>query len=121
MPHGHRQQRVAELLKREIGELLRRTFAIDEVGLLSVNEVRVAGDFKSAVVFVGVVGGTEQKKKAATRLESETKRLQTMVGQSVQLRHTPHLKFVIDDSIERGNRVLEILDQIEKGSAGPAQ
>jgi ribosome-binding factor A len=111
-----RHERVRELLKREVGEAIRREIPMNEAGLLTVNEVGVASDLRSATVFVGVIGTPEQRKKAASLLEKESKRLQGIIGRAVVLKYTPHLKFVIDESIERGNRVLEILDELEKHS-----
>jgi ribosome-binding factor A len=111
-----RLERVRELLKRELGEILRREIPMSEAGLLTVNEVGVAADLKSATVFVGVIGTTEQRKRAATLLDKESKRIQGMIGRAVVLKYTPHLKFVIDESIERGNRVLEILEELEKSN-----
>jgi ribosome-binding factor A len=109
-----RLERVRELLKRELGEIIRRELPLDEAGLITVNEVGVAPDLKSATVFVGVIGTPAQRKKAANLLEKESKRLQGMIGRAVVLKYTPQLKFVIDEAIERGNRVLEILEEIEK-------
>ena len=51
-----RHERVRELLKREIGEAIRREFHVNECGLISVNDVDVAGDLKSAVVFISIFG-----------------------------------------------------------------
>ena len=115
-----RLERVRELLKRELGEIIRRELPISEAGLITVNEVGVAPDLKSATVFVGVIGTPEQRKKAANLLEKESKRIQGMIGRAVVLKYTPHLKFVIDEAIERGNRVLEILEEIEKSSPSSA-
>lgn len=109
-----RIQRVRELLKRELGEIIRKEFAMSEVGLVSVNEVEVTGDLQNATVFLGVVGNRAQQKRAAELLGIERKRIQGLVGRAVVLKYTPVLKFVVDDSIERGNKVLEILDEIEK-------
>ena len=111
-----RLERVRELLKRELGEIIRRELPISEAGLITVNEVGVAPDLKSATVFVGVIGTPEQRKKAANLLDKESKRIQGMIGRAVVLKYTPHLKFVNDEAIERGNRVLEILDEIEKST-----
>ena len=117
-----RLERVRELLKRELGEIIRRELPISEAGLITVNEVGVAPDLKSATVFVGVIGTPEQRKKAANLLEKESKRIQGMIGRAVVLKYTPHLKFVIDEAIERGNRVLEILEEIEKSASdAPAE
>jgi ribosome-binding factor A len=111
-----RHERVRELLKREVGEAIRKEISIDEAGLLTVNEVGVSSDLKSATIFVGVIGTPEQRKRAASILARESKRLQMIVGHAIVLKYTPHLKFVVDEAIERGNRVLEILDQLERSS-----
>ncbi|MBM3822199.1 MAG: 30S ribosome-binding factor RbfA [Verrucomicrobia bacterium] len=109
-----RIERVRELLKRSLGELLRREFVLDECGLMNVNEVELTSDLRQATAYVGVVGTKEQKRRAGERLEQHRIRLQHQVAQDVVLRHAPLLKFVLDDSIEKGNRVLAIIEEIEK-------
>jgi ribosome-binding factor A len=113
---GRRIDRVSELLKRSASEVLRAEDALRLCGLVNVNEVRVAKDLQSALVFVGIIGTADQKKRAMAFLNDHAKRLQNLVGDKMQLRYTAKLKFVEDDSIERGNRVLAILDEIEKDS-----
>jgi len=66
------------------------------------------------VVFISVLGNPEQQKRALTELESHRVRIQGMVGRAVVLKFTPTLKFVADDSIIRGNRVLQIIEELEK-------
>lgn len=114
-----RQVRVRELLKRELGEIIRRQIPIAQGGVICVNDVGLAADLQSAKVFVSIVGNPEQRKLGAELLEQNTIPIQNLLGQAVILRYTPHLKFVIDDSIERGDRVLRILDELDKGP-GPA-
>lgn len=109
-----RHERVRELLKREVGEVIRRELPLGEAGLITVNEVGVSNDLKSATIFVGVIGTPEQRKRAGALLHQESKRLQGLVGRAIVLKYTPHLKFVLDEAIERGNRVLEIIKDIEK-------
>lgn len=109
-----RYERVRELLKRELGEIIRRQIPISEAGVVSVNDVGLAGDLQSAKVFVSIVGTTEQRTRGETLLRQNAGLIQGMLGQSVILRHTPRLRFVIDDSIARGNKVLEILDELEQ-------
>ena len=50
-------------------------------------------------------------------LELRRKRIQGLLGKAVVLKYTPHLRFILDDSIERGNRVLQLLDELEKPSS----
>lgn len=112
-----RLQRVRELLKREIGEVIRRQLPVDEVGLINVNDVDVAPNLHNATVFIGVLGGEAQKKRAMEALEQSRKRIQGYLGKAVVLKYTPHLRFVLDESVERGNRILRLLDELDKSSS----
>jgi ribosome-binding factor A len=109
-----RHERVRELLKREIGEAIRREFHVNEAGLISVNDVDLAGDLKSAIVFISIFGNPEQQKRGLQLLTDNRVRIQGLVGHSIVLKYTPTLKFVFDDSIVRGNRVLQIIEELEK-------
>lgn len=113
-----RLQRIRELLKREIGETIRREFHVEEAGLITVNDVDVAGDLKTATVFVSILGTPDQQKKGLQSLAEHRIRIQGLVGRAVVLKYTPTLKFVFDDSITRGNRVLQIIGELEKAPAG---
>ncbi|MBL9134621.1 MAG: 30S ribosome-binding factor RbfA [Verrucomicrobiales bacterium] len=114
-----RYERVRELLKRELGEIIRRQIPIEEGGVISVNDVGLAGDLQAAKVFVSIIGNAEQQKRGAELLQQNTSVIQGLLGQSVVLRYTPHLRFVIDDSIARGDRVLEILADLERRADQP--
>jgi len=113
-----RHERVRELLKRAIGEAVRREFNVNDVGLITVNDVEVGGDLKSAVVFVSILGDAGQQKHGLQVLEEHRIRIQGLVAKSVILKYTPTLKFVGDDSIVRGNRVLQIIEELEQESTG---
>ena len=104
------------MLKRAIGEAVRREFNVNDVGLITVNDIDVAGDLKSGVVFISILGNASQQKHALTVLEQHRIRLQGLVAKSVILKYTPTLKFVVDDSIVRGNKVLQIIEELEKES-----
>jgi ribosome-binding factor A len=109
-----RIQRVRELLKRAIGEAIRREISVERAGLISVNDVGVAGDLKSATVFISLVGTPAQQKTGQALLRQHARRIQSLVARSVVLKYTPRLRFVLDDSIVRGNRVLEVIEEIER-------
>jgi ribosome-binding factor A len=113
---SHRLQRVRELLKREIGEAIRREIPVNEAGLVTVNEVDVAGDLRVATVFIGILGNAEQQRTGLALLQKNRGRIQGLIAKSVILKYTPHLRFVVDDSVPRGNRVLQILEELEKTS-----
>jgi ribosome-binding factor A len=111
-----RHQRVRELLKRAIGEAIRREFNVTETGLISVNDVDCAGDLKSAVVFVSILGNADQQKRGLAKLTEQRTRIQELMAKSVVLKYTPKLKFLVDDSLVRGNRVMQIIEELEKKS-----
>jgi ribosome-binding factor A len=111
-----RLERVRELLKREIGEVIRRELPFNEAGVVNVNDIAVAANLQNATVYVGILGSADQKKKALELLEKNRKRIQGLVGKGVVLKYTPRLRFILDESVERGNRILKILDDLEHSS-----
>jgi ribosome-binding factor A len=111
-----RVQRVRELLKRQLGEILRRELQPAEGSMMTVNDVDISNDLQMATVYVGIIGSEGQRKAGMELLQTERKRIQGLVGRAVVLKYTPQLRFVLDESVSRGNRVLEILDEIERSS-----
>src|SRR5665213_2498727 len=111
-----RHERVRELLKRAIGEAIRREFDTNDVGLITVNDLDVGGDLRTAVVFITILGNATQQKNGLQALEQNRILIQSLVAKSLILKYTPTLKFIVDDSFVRGNRVLQILDELEKTS-----
>ena len=112
---SHRLERVRELLKREIGEAIRREIPINQqAGLVTVNDVDVTSDLRLATVFIGVLGNPEQQKAGLALMHKNRARIQGCIAKSVILKYVPQLRFAVDDSIPRGNRVLDILNELEK-------
>ncbi len=106
--------RVAEILQRELSAAILREVPTDG-GLITVNAVDVSPDLRNALVHVGVLGTAAQQKQAMDRLESHRVMLQAECAKRVVLKFTPHLKFRLDASIERGTRVLDLLDELGPG------
>jgi ribosome-binding factor A len=112
----HRLERVNELLKRELSSLITRTLTF-EGSLVTINHVDVTPDLKSAHVFVSVLGSAG-KAAVMEKLESHRAELQADMSKHVVLKYTPHLVFHLDDSIERGTRVIQILEELEQPESG---
>jgi ribosome-binding factor A len=108
----HRQLRVNELVKRELSSIIAREINF-EGALVSINAVDVAPDLKSAQVFVSILGAGNSK-SVIDKLEANRPALQAALSRHVVLKYTPHLIFHLDESIKRGARVLEILDNLDK-------
>ncbi len=111
----HRLLRVNELIKRELAAIIVRemTFAS---GLVTINQVDVTPDLKNAHVFVSVLGTAGAD--VINQLEAHRAALQSALAKHVVLKHTPTLVFHLDDSIERGVRVIEIMREIESPREG---
>ena len=73
-----------------------------------------SADLKSATIFISVLGSDTQKTTAAQRLKAKWSRVQFQLGRDVTLKYTPKIKFILHDSIEEGDRVLSILDELEQ-------
>jgi ribosome-binding factor A len=106
----HRLLRVNELLKRELSGIIAREMTF-ETGLVSINQVDVTSDLKNAHVFVSVLGTSGAV--VISEFEAHRGALQAALAKNVVLKYTPHLVFHLDDSIERGARVIEIMQEID--------
>ena len=109
----HRQLRLNELVKRELSGIIAKDINFD-AALVSINAVDVSPDLKSAHVFVSTLGAGN-KGSVIDRLQACRPALQAELSRHVVLKYTPHLIFHLDESIKRGARVLEILNDLDKG------
>jgi ribosome-binding factor A len=112
----HRLLRVNEVLKREVSLLIAREMDF-EPALVTVSSVDVTPDLKNAHVFVSVLGA-KSKIDVLEKLQTHRVVLQASLAKQVVLKYTPHLVFHLDDSIERGTRIIEILQKLEKPEPG---
>jgi ribosome-binding factor A len=110
----HRLLRVNKLVKRELSALLMREVSFD-AALVTISHVDVTPDLKNAHVFVSILG-SESGPSVLAKLESHRVTLQAELARHIVLKYTPHLVFHLDDSIERGTRVIEILQKLETPS-----
>jgi ribosome-binding factor A len=108
----HRLERVSELLKRELSEMIARQLTFS-AALVTVQHVDVSPDLKNASVYVSAIGSDEEKAAVIAKLEEHRADLQHQVSRHVVLKYTPHLHFRLDDSIERGTRVIQILEELD--------
>lgn len=106
-----RIDRVNELLRSEISHLLAREIKDPRVaGVISITEVIASSDLRSARVYVSVMGRDADRHLALDGIRSAAAFLRRELRDRVNLKHTPHLTFQLDDSIEEGDRVLRLMD-----------
>ena len=114
MSSSLRNERVRKELMREISEILRKEIRGLE-GVVSITDVEVSHDNSFAKVFYSVFGSDEQKEKSVNIINQNVSKIRYEVGKRIRLRLTPELRFIQDNSIERGSRVNEILEKISRG------
>jgi ribosome-binding factor A len=110
----HRLERVNEVLKRELSELFSRELNFEPEVLVTIPAVEISPDLRQCNVYVSVIGTEYQKSDVIAELEEHRIGLQRELSRRVVLKYTPHLDFKLDSSIERGNRVLEIIQDLDQ-------
>lgn len=109
-----RARRIAELVKEEMARMLQRGLKDPRVGFVSITEVEVSPDLSHIKVFFSPYGDESAKHQTMAGLESARGYIRSELGRALGLRHTPELEFAADDSIERGARIISLLQEIEK-------
>lgn len=109
-----RLRRVSTLIKQEVSEIIRRDVPTTDIGLITVTGAEVASDLKSARVYVSMIGPKAKRASAVQLLQKERAHIQHELSKRIVLKYLPHLEFVYDDSLERGDRLLQLMDEIEK-------
>ena len=125
MPHKNNKHPVAsvdrivrinELLKRVLADLV-ETLALNEENgcIISITRVDCASNLKSAQVYVSILGAKsdEAEQRVIRRLIDRKAEIQTLVSREVILKYTPVLQFILDKSVSEGDRVLDLLRQME--------
>jgi ribosome-binding factor A len=114
MATGRRISRVAELIKREVSQMLLYGIKDDRVGsgMISVTAVDLSGDLQHAKIFVSIYGTDEARAETMAGLESATGYVRKQLGHRLRLRRTPEVIFCEDRSFEEGTRVLSLLNQL---------
>jgi len=105
--------RVNDEIRKEISSLLMHEIRDPRLsGLLSVTEVDTSPDLRCAKVYVSVMGTEEEKKQVEKGLAAASGFIRRGLGERLTLRFIPELSFLRDDSIERGSRLLEIINDV---------
>lgn len=117
---SHRIERVNNLIRREISELLKRQVKDPRLGVfVSITEVSTSADLRHAKVFVSRMGSQEEKKETLDALTAASRFFRRELVKRLDLHRIPELVFCWDDSIERGDHLLELIDRIsEEKSTG---
>jgi ribosome-binding factor A len=112
-----RTERINDLLRDEISDLLRRGVKDPRVtGLVTITDVDVSPDLRRAKVFVSVMGTDEEKASTLLALRAAAHFVRRELRKRLTIRRTPELDFLRDDSLERGAHILELLEEVRDDS-----
>ncbi len=112
-----RSDRVAAQFQRELAELLRTEFKNPQLGLVTLSDVEVTRDMSLIKAYVSFLGAAETPQKCVKALNQHAPKLRRALSGRIRLRVMPDLRFIHDDSIERGMRMEELLGSIKVSQA----
>lgn len=104
-----RSRRVAEQIQRTLSDLVRREVKDPRLAPITLTEVQVSPDLAHATVFYSVLGGRADPARVQEILDKSAPLLRGPLGRALRLRHSPEIRFVADDLIERGAHLTELI------------
>jgi ribosome-binding factor A len=107
-------RRVDEAVRAVLSHAITQGLKDPRVGFVTVTAVKTAPDLRNATVYVSVLGNDEERDDSLVGLRSAQGYLQRRVAGELRLKHTPTLDFAFDDSVQRGMRITEILQEGEE-------
>lgn len=106
-----RMRRVDEALRAVIGSAIASELQDPRIGFVTVTSVETSPDLRHARLWVTVLGDQSEREETLAGLDAAHGRLQRMIARELRLKHTPELKVLYDDSVDRGMRVEELLEE----------
>jgi ribosome-binding factor A len=109
-----RADRVAHLIQREVSHIITYEVKDNRIAMVSVTGVEVSRDFKTARIFVSVLGERGKIDAALEALDSSARFIRSRLRERIMLKHIPTLTFLYDSSIANGIRIDTLLNEFKK-------
>src|SRR5262249_34256143 len=119
MPKNWRQDQLGEVITQELSDLIRTRMKDPRIGFASITDVELSADLRHAKVFVSVLGSPEEQRATLQGLEHAAGFLRHELAQRLNIRYTPEIVFKLDESIERGTRILQLIHEMEAKEQRP--
>jgi ribosome-binding factor A len=116
-----RTERVDQLLREEIGAILTRDVGDPRIGFATITDVETAPDLRNARVWVSVIGSPQERTATIAALERAMPFIRRELGRRLRIRRIPEFQVRLDDSSDRGTRVLRLLQELEEGQTPDAE
>jgi len=109
-----RIERVAGMILKEVSSIIREDVNDPRIGFISLTRVKLSPDLENANIFVSILGDEKQKNDSMHGLNSARRFIRGKLGDVLEMRQVPELRFVRDDSLEKGSNVLGIISKLAK-------
>ena len=109
-----RTERIRELLKTEISEIIRREMKDPRLGFITITDAEVTKDLRHAKVYVSVLGDEKQKEETLLILQRASGFIRTEFGRRTAMRMLPDISFKMDVATAHGSRIFELLQQVKR-------
>lgn len=109
-----RTERVASLIKKEVGELCAKEFRDSQLGFITITDVHVSADLRTAKIYVSILGNHDVKERTMAMLEEKKAFIRVFLGSHVRLKFTPSLQFYLDETLDRVDRIEQLIKQIHR-------
>lgn len=111
---GKRSEKVADLIRKEISQMLVKSVKDPRIGFITITRVTVSEDCRSAKIYYSVAGTQAEKESSMKGLESAKGYVRKELGRRIRLRYTPDLTFEFDPSIEYAIHIEELIQRIHE-------
>lgn len=109
-----RSNRVAEQMKKELGDIITRKLKDPRVGFITITDVNVTGDLQQATVYITSLGNDHERQETLKALEKAKGFIRSEIGSRIRLRRTPEITFEFDASVEYGNKIESLLRSLNE-------
>lgn len=116
-----RTERLREEIKKEASDIIQRRMKDPRIGFTTVTDVEITPDLRTVKIFISVLGSEEARQQTVEGLERARGFVRTELGRRIRLRHTPEVHFVYDASLERGARLVQLLNEMGGQGGGDGE
>ena len=115
-----RQEKVKEFLKEEISDILRRDLKDPRLGFVTVTDSEITVDLRHAKIYVSIMGTDKEREESMAVLKNSQRFVRQAFAKRCTMKVLPEIEFRLDESVDRGARISELLEQIRRNDQSGA-
>ena len=108
-----KQERLAGIIAREVADIIQFSLKDPNVGFVTITDVVVSGDYSLAKLYVTILDKRNNAEEALNNLMKAKGFIRTELGRRLTIKKCPDLAFVLDNSLEKGNRIDQLIKQMK--------